>query len=169
MMRGMIFMPVLALLALPAAAGAQGRAEAGAEVHGDVRVQVATESLARQRRGGKRVEPTVAEREAGARALAAGATRAELARIRDAAPDGRDMTASLSALAELRAAGMSGGRAASQIASRLRSGATDRAITTYAADATAALELRGSGGVGSATSGLGAGLGVAGSLGGMLR
>jgi hypothetical protein len=169
-MRAMILLPVLSLLLLPAAARAQGRAEAGAEVRGDVRVQVATESLARQGRDGKRVEPTVAEREAGARALAAGATRAELTRIRDAAPDGRDMTASLSALAELRAAGMSGGRAASQIASRLRSGASDRAITTYAADASAALQVRGSGGVGSATSGLGVGLGAVGSLGaGILR
>ena len=119
---------------------AEAQTRVQAESRSEAQVSIAAESLGRERKDGTEVEPRAAETRAGSRALA-----------------------------ELRAEGMSASRASSQIASRLRSGASDRAITSFAADASAALDLRSSAGLGGATGGLGAGLGAVGSVGGILR
>ena len=185
-MRIQHIVPVIAILALPLAAQGQTRVEAEAsasasatgragegetavEARGTAHARLAREALVREEKDGRKREPSGAETRAGAAALAAGATAGELITIREAAPPGRELTASLSALAELRGEGVSGARAAAQIASRLRAGASDRMIAGLAGEAGAAADLRGAASLGALGGGLDAGLGVMGAVGGILR
>lgn len=186
-----MMMAVLALGALPATAGAQqaemeagasasvrasaptareasperdqvprGRVSSGAHVVTRAHLEASREALEDgERRGASRGEV-----EAGARALAAGAERSDVERVRDEGGQ-RDLTASLDALAEMTASGMASSRAAATVSAHLARGASDEAIGRLgaAASATSALGSSAAGGAGAAAS-----LGAAGSLGGSL-
>ena len=144
------------------------------------RLRVARETLSDD--GERRVSD--AEITAGASALASGATRAELGRVRDAAPAQRSLAASLNALAQLHTRGLGGMQAAASIATRLRQGASDQAISGFATSTTATAELAGSAAgqargatsvgvdaaanAGASLRGVGAGLGAAGGMAGSL-
>jgi hypothetical protein len=75
-------------------------------------------------------EPSQGEITLGAEALARGATRADLERIADAAPDGRSLEASLQTMLSLGGAGLSSREVSSRIASQLAAGASDVAIAS---------------------------------------
>jgi hypothetical protein len=211
-MRIRLTMTTIALMAWPAVA--QGQMEASARGSASAQAEVTRESerasgnaaleshtnlrIAREaltRRDPEQRQPSQREIAAGADAIAEGATRVDLVTVRDAAPPERNLTASLEALARLRARGMGGAQAASAIAARLEAGASDRAIASFVSSArsTADLSVAGTGsatgaldaaagvggaldgaaGVGGALGGVGGslsgGVGVVGSLGGILR
>lgn len=162
--------PVRSTIAEGEARGASREAVGRAAMRSYLRLQTARGALTGDQDRPRR--PSDAEIVAGAEALAAGSTEAELRELRDAAPPQRDMTASLHALAELRARGMGGAEAASALAAQLRAGASDGAITALAAGADSLAELRagvaGAGaaadaaaGIGGVIGGAGASLGVA--------
>lgn len=172
--------PVRRTIAEGEARGASAASIDRAAMQVHTRLRIAQETLTR---GEERRRPSDAEIVAGAEAMAAGAARADLEKVRDATPRKRTMTASLSALAQLRGRGIDGASAASAIAARLESGASDREIGAFAAGVTSAaqLELEGKGagakgaldaaaGLGATVGGLGgtlgAGASVVGSVGG---
>lgn len=174
-MKGSLVFAALALAALPAGLAAQetARAETSATVRvetrseADLRLDAAREALSD---GGRR---SLSRREvdAGAEALAAGATRADLARISRSAPAERSLAASLRALVGMRARGVESGRAAAEISARLARGASDRSIRSLAAGA-GGVEgaVRATGRTSAGAGGLlGAGAGVTGSVSGGLR
>lgn len=130
--------PVRRVVAEGEAKGASAEAVDRAAASAFLRLQASREALRREEEGR---EPSRAEIVAGAEALAAGATSADLAVLRDAAPADRSLAASLHALAELRAAGTDGGTAAATIAARLAGGASDGAITALGTGAGIAAEL----------------------------
>jgi hypothetical protein len=123
--------------------------------------------------GGDR-QPAQAEIAAGARAMAAGASQADLSVLARRAPERRSLTASLDALARLGARSGDFHGSAAAIAAQLGRNASDRAITSLAATGSVDAMLRGgSGGLdaaaslgASATSSVGGVLNAGGSLGG---
>lgn len=127
-----------------------------------LRLRAARESLTDEARGRRASEGEIT---AGASAMAAGAERAELETLRDAAPRGRSLVVSLETLAKLRSTGSSQGAEAAQvIAAELASGASDRQVSALASaskatGAPASVNGTVSGTVG-ATGGLGSGLGI---------
>lgn len=178
---------ILALTALPVGGHAQqARVDAEASARADVRVRGAQQddgerrsaSTARGQASGEAHltasrevleadgrSATAAEIEAGSRALAAGAERQDVERIRDRAPNDRPLTASLEALATLSTRGISSAHAAAVVSAHLARGASDAAITRLAATASTASALNASLGAGS-FGGATAGIGAAGALGG---
>jgi hypothetical protein len=148
---------------------------AAMEAHG--RVRGAAELFAERGNGGRAASE--AEITAAAEAMASGASRADISRLRNAAPADRSLVVSLEALAQLSASGMGARDASGHIASRLRSGASDAEITGLASGAGSLVGSRsGSAGgaldassrIGAGASGLGAAVNgaarVTGSLGG---
>ena len=130
--------PVRRAIAEAEARGATRAEIDRAAMQAHTRLRVARSSLSggRHRREASNLELT-----AGAEALASGATQAELLRVRDAAPRGRRLEASLTALAELNSRDFDGMSAATAIATRLRGGASDQAISSFAANARSAADL----------------------------
>lgn len=133
---------------------------AAAEAH--TRLVVAGELLS-QRSGSARAA-SEAELTAAAEAMAAGASRADLQRVRDAAPADRNLAVSLEALAHLRASGVAGGEASRQIAAGLRGGASDRQITGLI-EGSGGLRTRRGAGAGSLHTGGAVGSGISGAAG----
>lgn len=84
-----------------------------------------------------------AEIEAGAEAIASGARPENVKKLREAAPADRSLTASLTALASLTAAGANPTRATAELASQLQAGASDGAIANLAASAVSEGRLQG--------------------------
>jgi hypothetical protein len=187
-MRSRVIVAAMALIALPASVHAQqarmdAQASASADVsargaQGDGRegfghagaIQGSGSTEARLATSRDVLEATgrtatSAEIEAGAGALRAGAEREDLARIRDRAPDDRPLTASLEALANLSARGLSSAHAAAVVSAHLSRGASDAAIDRLGATASTASALNASLGAGS-LGGAAAGIGVAGAIGG---
>lgn len=98
---------------------------AAMEVH--VRLGAAREALTSKEQGRYASE---AEILAGASAMSAGAGRADLEALREAAPRDRSLVVSLETLARVRSNGMSGeGEAAHMIAAQLAAGASDNELT----------------------------------------
>lgn len=190
-MKMRVMITVLALSAVPLTAGAQ-QARGGA--HGAVKVRAEALGHERAAAEGERAlevsskaratsnarlvvarealeaegrSATAAEVEAGARALASGAERKDLERIRRRAPDDRSLTASLEALAVLSARGISSAHAAAAVSAHLARGVSDAAITRLAAKTSTATRLNALLGAGS-SSGATGGIGAGGTLGGSL-
>lgn len=160
----------------------RGRSEARAESEASARMLAARRAVEGDEGDEHRRSGSRAEVEAAAAALAAGARPADIERIRDSAPADRSVTVSLRALAGMTARGISSSQAAAAISTQLARGADDAAITRVAVDARSAAHLNGllldaaagtsvglGGVVGGAGSGLDAGLGLTGALGGHLR
>lgn len=177
--------PVRRTIAEGDAKGASSAAIDRAAMSTHTRLRVAREALSRDGERARRASD--AEIVAGADAMASGATAAELRTLRDSAPERRSLTASLTALGELRGSG-AGADAAASIAARLRGGASDAAIASLAASATSAASLGAgvaagtvAGAAGAASAGtavnaaagvgsaVGAGIGAAASVGGILQ
>ena len=134
-------------------------ARAAAEVR--ARLQASNEAIVASGR-----TATEAEIIAGADALAAGASRADLAVIARRAPEDRQLTASFRALARLGAENGAFAQAAAAIATRLESGTGDRAIGRLAGTGSVDAMLRGT--TGGLNAGARATTGVSGAAGGVL-
>ncbi|HEX8272173.1 MAG TPA: hypothetical protein VF615_05945 [Longimicrobiaceae bacterium] len=132
--------------------------EAAATAHAGLRLS--REALAE---GGRR-QPSAVEIEAGAEALASGATRADLALLARRAPADRSLAVSLETLAAMRARGVESGKAAADVSSRLARGASDASIRALATGA-GAVGRAGSGVGGAVRATGGAAVGVGGVLG----
>jgi hypothetical protein len=142
---------------------AQGRARGASEAqieraavaaHG--RLEASRQAL----RDEGRPEPTSAEIIAGADAMLVGARPADLERVRESAPRGRPLVASLTAVTELTVRGSRPADAAATVASRLRAGASDQAILTLSAGSGVNAGAAGADAAGSAAVGAGARVGA---------
>lgn len=164
--------PVREAIAAGRAKGASAARIDRAAAQAHARLRTAADILHRGRDGARDRD---AEIVAGAEALASGARSSDLQRLRKSAAQGRSLTGSLRALAELSAGGMDPAAASAALAGQLRAGAGDAEITKHArllragggGAAAAAVGVTGSLGAAGAATSVGASLGASVGVGGL--